>query len=143
MTDIWHVDIKCGFQALYLDWADVVGETGDHDSLPGLDALSRSNVMLAADVIYDHSVIPRLVRLIKFFLESQPFTSSPKTVLLAATLRNASSLELLMSELTHCRIAATLIASGQDCENLPKLFSTTFVQPRSDVRIYALHWIPP
>ena len=133
---------KCQFEALHLDWAEAANGNGDHVGFPGLEALLRSNLLLAVDVIYDRSVIPCLVRLIQLFLESQDCSPSTlKTVLFAATLRNASSLELFETELAHCGIAMTLVASGQDCENLPKLFPTKFVQPRTDVRIFTLQCI--
>jgi predicted nicotinamide N-methyase len=137
-------------KVMHLDWNDVViaasrtrneNEGKDETTMipPGLTAVANANVLLAADVIYDGSVVPSLVRLIHYFFESQSLSiARPKNVLFAATLRHQSSMELLEKELASRQMTLNLLASGQDCDELPRLFPTKFVQPRSDVRIYSI-----
>lgn len=147
------------FEALYLDWDDTGGGAhGDGQgtaSQHGLAAVADATVLLAADVVYDVTVIPSLVRLLRFFLESPPDTDGesttprpPRTALLAATVRNRESLARLLQLLAAHGIAArTLVAASSPPSSSldadlgaagPRLVATRFVQPRSDVHIYAL-----
>ncbi|GKZ01221.1 hypothetical protein MPSEU_001073400 [Mayamaea pseudoterrestris] len=140
------------FEALHLDWSEIDSlpvasnsifhETGN--SLPmmslGLKAVKEANVLLAADVIYDACVIPSLVRVMQSFFKSPTGrnTKQPKTALFAATLRNKASLNLFRRELVDVGLSLEILFTGQECERLPPLFPTKFVQPRRDVQIYRI-----
>lgn len=126
-------------EALYLDWTEFHENVtiGDPPStIPGLAAVANASVLLAADVIYDRSAIPHLAEVVRVFLQSAG--SSPKIALFALTMRNANTFKLFEEELVRRGISSEMVQSGDQCDDLPRLFHTYFVQPRSDVRITSL-----
>jgi predicted nicotinamide N-methyase len=130
----------------YLDWNAYGDESNrqpearlplDDRLLPSCKALSEAEVLLAADVAYDSSVISCLAQTIRTFLTVDS-SVEPKQVLLAKNLRNEQTSNLLETELTNVGIRSRVLATGHACEQLPLIFPTKFVQPRSDIRICSL-----
>lgn len=129
----------------FLDWEFCCSDQGSTlvDS-EGVEALTRSSVLLAADVAYDETVIPCLVETIRFFMLSESLSSatpsSARLVLLAMTLRSKSTFEAFISQVQKYEtdMSIDLVADGKDCGCQPLVFPTHFVQPRSDVLIYAV-----
>mmetsp|Transcript_14223 Transcript_14223/g.34301 ORF Transcript_14223/g.34301 Transcript_14223/m.34301 type:complete len:477 (+) Transcript_14223:86-1516(+) len=61
-----------------------------------------------------------------------------KVAIFAITRRNMNSFHLLLDRLSVHGIHCTWLADGVDCDALPRLIESTFVQPRKDVQIAKL-----
>jgi len=88
-----------------------------------------SDVLIAADVVYDRSVIPPLISVVRRHL-----TGPSKTAIMATTFRNANTFALFEKEIQSKGITVKF-ASSEDLNNMPSIFPCYFSQPRSDVRI--------
>lgn len=130
----------------YLDWNAYGDDTNrqpearlplDDRVLPSCKALSEADILLAADVAYDSSVIGCLAQTIRMFLTVDSSGGS-KQALFAKNLRNKDTSNLLERELANVGIRSRVLATGHACEQLPLIFPTKFVQPRSDIRICSL-----
>jgi predicted nicotinamide N-methyase len=130
----------------YLDWCAYADESNrqpeaslplDNQLLPSYKALSEADVLLAADVAYDWSVIGPLAQIIRIFLTSDT-SGGLKRALFVTILRNKQTFKLLERELANVGIGSRVLATGHACEQLPHTFPTNFVQPRSDIRICSL-----
>jgi predicted nicotinamide N-methyase len=120
----------------YLDWDDYGAEEAPEiprADLPIALAMEAGDILLAADVAYDRSVIPSLVRTVHRFL--QP---GRKVAIFATTRRNLETFRLLKDEIHSHGISSRVIATGHDCERLEMLFPKKFHQARKDVEIWAL-----
>jgi hypothetical protein len=100
-----------------------------------MDAFSRSEILIAADVIYDTTVIDCLVLVVKAFLLDAP---TLKQAIFAITKRNMSSFHLFLEKVREHDIICTWLASGTDCDSLPRFFDCSFSQERCDVQIARL-----
>jgi predicted nicotinamide N-methyase len=130
----------------YLDWSTYGDESSrqlearlqlDDRPLPSYKALSEADVLIAADVAYDWSVIGCLVQIVRIFLTIDS-SGGPKLALFTTILRNKQTFELLERELANVGIRSRVLATGHACEQLPLTFPTKFVQPRSDIKICSL-----
>lgn len=127
--------ISCG----YLEW-EAFGdfqEKSDPRLQKSCEMIARANLLIAADVIYDVSAIPGLVKTFKrFFLEKD--TNDHKEVILASTMRRRETFAVLQEELKKEGMFCRLKVDGNYCARLRIAFPMNFVQPRKDVSIYAL-----
>ena len=119
----------------YLEWSEFC-----HDHLVSEDRCSRkefvdADVLIAADVTYDVSVIEFLVNVIHSFLVTNPLK---KEVIFAITRRNMETFKIFLRHLENKKVCCDWIASGRDCDDLPNMFKCKFNQSRSDVRIASL-----
>ena len=123
----------------YLDWYDYEdeGPLDDRLVLPSFEALSNADILLTADVAYDWSATSCLAKTIRRFLTTNS-SEAPKRVLFATILRSKKSFELFEREIASIGIKSRVLATGSDCDNLPVVFPTNFVQPRNDIRIFSL-----
>jgi predicted nicotinamide N-methyase len=133
----------------YLDWSAYADESNrqpearlplDDQLLPSCRAFSEADVLLAADVAYDCSVIGSLARIVRIFLTID-ISGGPKRTkraLFVTILRNKQTFTLLERELANVGIESRVLATGHACEQLPLTFPTKFIQPRSDIRICSL-----
>jgi hypothetical protein len=96
---------------------------------------TEADILIAADVTYDVSVIECLVTVIHAFLLSDP---KEKEVILAITRRNLATFKVFLQHLKNYNIFLEWILDGNDCKNLPKVFKSKFHQSRFDVRIASL-----
>lgn len=129
--------ISCG----YLEW-EAFGdfqEKSDPRLQLSCELIAQANLLIAADVIYDVSAIPALVKTFKRFLLENPQVA--KEILLASTMRRQETFAILQQELIKERMGCRLQVDGTYCSKLPLLFPMNFVQPRSDVKIFALSMI--
>ncbi len=100
---------------------------------------SNADVLIAADVVYDRSVIPQLVQVVKSLLTSSSSSSknkSEKVAIFATTFRNADTFALFENELEKCDddICCDYVDSD-GIDKLPNIFPCYHQQPRSHVRI--------
>jgi hypothetical protein len=116
-------------------------------SLVAPSELLKSDVLIAADVIYDISVVESLVSIIRHFLaggdnnnkaSSVDDDRTDKQAIFALTKRNIKSFETFLDNLHQYGISCQWLARGSDWDNLPRIFRCNFVQPRFDVYIAAL-----
>jgi hypothetical protein len=114
-------------------------------SLVAPSELLKSDVLIAADVIYDVSVVESLVSIIRHFLASGDNDKAStvdnrtdKQAIFALTKRNIKSFETFLDHLHQYGISCQWLARGSDWDNLPRIFRCNFVQPRFDVYIAAL-----
>jgi predicted nicotinamide N-methyase len=108
-------------------------------------AFQRADVMIAADVIYDTTVLDGLVRVVRKFLmmgsqtlPSDSINNTEKVAFFAITQRNIESFNLFIQKVEVYGISCTWLADGDDCDSLPSIVESTFSQPRKDVRIAQL-----
>lgn len=119
----------------YLEWEAYAN--GDEEDVvttksgSSVDYLKKAQVLLAADVIYDVTVLPCLAKTVRRF-----FTlGREKIAIFASTLRDESTLEALERELNQIGISCQYVESKEMLE-LPHIFPCYFLlQPRTDVRI--------
>jgi predicted nicotinamide N-methyase len=76
-------------EVAHLDWEEI----GCSKSIAGCSSLSSGDLLLAADVVYDVSVIPHLVKVVKLFLLS----AAGKLALFATTFRNEKTFTLFIT----------------------------------------------
>jgi len=140
-------DMDSLITAEYLEWSAYGDKLDDnHDLEHSLEAqvsskeveLARADVLLAADVCYDHSIIGSLVRTVRRFLTHSRKKFPNKLAIFATTIRSKATFDLFQKEVKSHGISIQLLKSGLDCNNLPLVFPMNFVQPRSDVMIYSL-----
>jgi hypothetical protein len=107
----------------------------DVASIESVDTFAATDLLIAADVIYDHSVIESLVIVVRNFLKDYP---SKRQAIFALTKRNMATFQVFLEHLQRHEISCEWLARGPDCEKLPRVFPCNFVQPRSDVCIASL-----
>lgn len=124
----------------YLDWEEygcesesppTNNDSPSQSAQNSTDALSRAQILLAADVVYDFSVIPCLSRTVRRFLSSDP---KEKVAIFATTIRNKRT----FTEFEQCLLENGIICNyveSDSLERVPFVFPVYHVQPRSDVRI--------
>lgn len=94
-----------------------------------LQLARSSDVMIAADVVYDRCVIPALISVVRRHL-----CHPTKLAIFATTLRNADTFTIFENSLRSNGISVTY-ACSEDLNKMPTFFPCYFSQPRSDVRI--------
>lgn len=98
-----------------------------------INALSTADVLLAADVVYDHDPIPALVATTSIFLSGQKEVDGYERVaIFATTFRNKDTFALFERELEEKGIVCTY---DQSSDNWPNVFPCYVNQPRTDVRV--------
>mmetsp|Transcript_12804 Transcript_12804/g.20614 ORF Transcript_12804/g.20614 Transcript_12804/m.20614 type:complete len:112 (+) Transcript_12804:715-1050(+) len=95
-----------------------------------MSAFRHADVLIAADVIYDITVIDSLVLVVKSFLEQDP---RAKQTIFAITKRNMASFELFLNKIREHGINCSWLT--KNCASLPKVFECTFTQDRFDVQV--------
>eukprot|EP00980_Cylindrotheca_fusiformis_P009369 scaffold2047_cov129-Cylindrotheca_fusiformis.AAC.48 len=128
---------KCSVTQGYLEWSDFIKKVNDAKCSP-TNTFTEADVLIAADVIYDVSVIDYLVAIIQNFLSVD---RQEKEVILGVTQRNLATFNTFLETLRNYNISSEWIADGNDCNNLPRIFNCKFNQSRSDVRIASLKLI--
>lgn len=111
------------------------GNVEDAALIESVDKFGATDLLIAADVIYDHSVIESLVIVVRSFLKDFP---SKRQAIFALTKRNVATFQVFLEHLERHDISCEWLACGPDCEKLPRVFPCKFVQPRSDVCIASL-----
>jgi len=131
---------KARISARTLDWTwfDPDNDTNPENATIVENAktmLEESDVLLAADVAYDPSVLGSLANTIKYFLSSHTPSKElqPKLALLATTRRNLKTFQLLEQELTERGIIIERVHAIPNSFKDHVLFPSHFHQPRSDV----------
>lgn len=160
------------FEQGYLEWDDFISINQDEESkrnkecfTPTIKCIDTQNgkyisflqsyndsfsiainadVLIAADVVYDRSVIPQLVQVVKTLLTTSMTTKSSTTAtspkekiaIFATTFRNADTFALFENELKRCsnEIVCKYV-DREDLDSIPLIFPCYFQQPRSHVRI--------
>lgn len=122
----------------YLEWSEFVDcKRKEETSFCNVE-FNTADILIAADVTYDVSVIESLVAVIQSFLLNDP---DNKEVIFAITKRNLNTFDLFLEQLKRYQVTSNWIASGEECERLPRICSCNFNQPRSDVQIARLQLI--
>ena len=95
----------------------------------------NADVLMAADVVYDRSVIPQLIKVVRNILVSSS-ADKEKIAIFATTYRNADTFALFLRELQMCsdEIECNFIENDV-LESMPYIFPCYYKQPRSHVRI--------
>ncbi|KAG7361443.1 lysine methyltransferase [Nitzschia inconspicua] len=123
----------------YLEWESFAHPTGltvnEMNDDPAMVSFQRAQVLIAADVLYDVSVIDSLVLVVKRFLTQQS-NRQRKEVIFAITRRNMNTFNLFLDHLRGHGIHCTYLAKS--CENLIKMFPCNFFQGREDVQVAQL-----
>lgn len=99
-----------------------------------IEALSKADVLLAADVIYDVNSIPDLIATVSKFLSQTIMHSDgidERVAIFASTYRNENTFALFEKELEEKNIVFVY----HSLEDLPNIFPCYFNQPRSDIRV--------
>lgn len=100
---------------------------------------ANADVLIAADVVYDRSVIPQLVQVVKSLLNSSSISSprkKGKIAIFATTFRNAETFAIFEEELAACSDEINCdYVDEKDLESMPYIFPCYFQQPRRHVRI--------
>ncbi len=103
----------------FLDWCQVA--EANNESSPLLQRLASIDVILAADVIYDVTVVPQLVTTVRKFMESGPSPKS-KVAYFATTYRNEKTFQVFTKELEKASIHSTLIHLSPDYHIFPAFY---------------------
>ena len=114
---------------------DSDGHTSDSPWANSIEALSKADVLLAADVVYDTNCIPDLVSTVCRFLGQPNHNmdgSGGRTAIFATTFRNKNTFAIFAKELKDQNIVC---AYAESLENLPNIFPCYWNQPRADVRV--------
>ncbi|KAL9178608.1 hypothetical protein ACHAXT_001946 [Thalassiosira profunda] len=106
-----------------------VGNASEPPWANSVEALSKADVLIAADVVYDPAVVPDLVATVSRFLGAN---DNERSAIFATTFRNKDTFALFKRELDGKDIICTYDNSLDD---LPDIFPCYFNQPRSDVRV--------
>lgn len=150
-TDTCHGSVV----AAHLDWNDYGNidndtdndDTGNHYHLAHPDAtlieqeMTKANLLIAADVAYDTTVLPALAKTVKRFLTTTTTThklhQQSKRALFATTRRNAATFQQLQDLLVK--------QQGLTCQTVTPetpppaiLFPTKFHQARHEVALWQL-----
>jgi len=112
---------------------DAKGHVLGHPWEDSMKALSKADVLLAADVVYDISCIPDLVGTVYKFLDMAVESDEmvERVAIFATTYRNKNTFALFETELD----AKNIICKYYSTNDLPTIFPCYFNQPRSDVRV--------
>ena len=111
---------------------ETVIDASEHTSI---QALSKANVLLAADVVYDVDCIPDLVSTVsKFLSQSKGAEDDEKIAIFATTFRNKSTFNLFEEELEKNNVLCAYYDQSM-IDELPNIFPCYWNQPRTDVRI--------
>lgn len=99
---------------------------------PGISmALAKSaDVLIAADVVYDRSVLPALASCVSKFLSE----SQNRQAIFATTYRNENTFSLFEAKLKNEGIKVSYVPKNH-IEDMNHIFPCYFDQPRTDVRI--------
>lgn len=134
----------CPVTSGHLEWEEYADNMNDDESSNEIcakvssihqpDPLSRSlartsDVLIAADAVYDRSVIPPLISVVR-----QHLNDPSKVAIFATTFRNATTFALFEKEIQSKGITVKS-ASSDDLNKMPFIFPCYISQPRSDVRI--------
>ena len=106
----------------------------NHPWADSLDALSRANILLAADLVYDVACIPDLVATVcKFLSQTQqsPDDDNERVAIFATTFRNKDTFALFEKELEE----RSITCEYHSIDGLPNIFPCYWNQPRTDVRV--------
>jgi hypothetical protein len=132
----------------YLEWESfAISEFKERTEIqtspdPTMVAFQKAQILIAADVIYDVSVIDKLVLVVKSFLtQSSQEPQEPKEAILAITKRKMSSFHLFLERVANHGICCEYLSTN--CDNLPKIFFCNFPQGRKDVQIARLYFPTP
>lgn len=108
-------------------------DTSEHTSI---QALSKANVLLAADVVYDIDCIPDLVSTVCKFLSQRKAADGDDEAIaiFATTYRNKSTFNLFEEELEKQNVGCAYYDQSM-IDDLPNIFPCYWNQPRTDVRI--------
>mmetsp|Transcript_17562 Transcript_17562/g.33305 ORF Transcript_17562/g.33305 Transcript_17562/m.33305 type:complete len:418 (+) Transcript_17562:48-1301(+) len=90
----------------------------------------NADVLIAADVVYNHSQIPTVVSCVTTFLSG----SRNKLAIFATTYRNEKTFNFFEEKLKNEGIKICYVPTSQ-IENMINMFPCYFDQPRTDVRI--------
>jgi Putative methyltransferase. len=94
-------------------------------------ALAKSaDVLIAADVVYDRSVLPALASCVSKFLSE----SQNRQAIFATTYRNENTFNLFEAKLKNEGIKVSYVPKNH-IEDMTHIFPCYFDQPRTDVRI--------
>ena len=93
-------------------------------------SLTDTDVLIAADVVYDVNELPSLVKTVFRLLTS----GQGKIAIFATTLRNRNTFLKFQTLLSQSKIVCSTIPS-QQIDTLPIIFPCYEDQPRSDVQI--------
>lgn len=129
----------------YLEWTECAEGDNHENSRRAISTsepfqFSNAEVLLAADVIYDASQIPSLVRSVKVLLSSGSgddtidAAEEKRKAIFATTFRNGKTFALFTSELRREGISSNYVEK-KSIASLPDIFPCYFTQPRSDIRI--------
>ena len=100
-----------------------------------IEAISKADVLLAADVVYDRNCISDLVSTVCKFLSQTNLSSEDnghRIAIFATTFRNKDTFALFEKELENHNIVCSYDYS---LEELPNIFPCYWNQPRADVRV--------
>jgi len=103
----------------------------DASEQSSIEAISKADVLLAADVVYDVNCIPDLVSTVSKFL-NQAGGGSERIAIFATTYRNERTFSIFENQLEKHQIVCEYEHS---LEHLPNIFPCYWNQSRSDVRV--------
>lgn len=116
---------------------DIIIDTSEHSSI---QALSKSNVLLAADVVYDVACIPDLISTVcKFLSQSKAADDDERIAIAATTYRNKSTFNLFEEELEKHNVVCAYCDQSM-IVSMPNIFPCYWNQPRTDVRICTMRF---
>ena len=104
-------------------------ELKDASELASIKAISKADVLLAADVVYDVDFIPDLVSTVSKFLNQ---AGNERIAIFATTYRNEKTFSIFERQLEKHQIVCVYEHS---LEHLPNIFPCYWNQSRSDVRV--------
>ena len=112
-------------------------QSNDYPWANSSEAISKADVLLAADVVYDRNCIPDLVSTVcKFLSQTNHLDDSEgnahRIAIFATTFRNKDTFALFEKELENHNIVC---AYDHSLEELPNIFPCYWNQPRADVRV--------
>jgi predicted nicotinamide N-methyase len=125
----------------YFDWScmEISGHQAHVESLTNV--FDGTDVLVAADVIYDVANLKHLVSAVHCFLEKAPDT---RHAIFGITKRNMKTFDTFIELLLARGIVCDFRTTGEDHHHLPLLFPCKFNQVRTDVRIafLSMSWVP-
>lgn len=111
---------------------EIDGHHCDYPWASSIEALTKANVLLAADVIYLVNSIPDLVATVSKFLTQEGNGDDERMAIFAVTFRKKNTFALFEKELEEHKIVCSYDSSIED---LPNIFPCYWNQPRTDVRV--------
>ena len=138
---------KFSYNKGYLEWnAFARGDVKENDVelteanlRDNINALSNSDLLIAADVVYDITDLESLVSVVSYFLKR---SRGSKQAIFAITKRNMKTFNAFLGHLETLGISRTWLADCKKCGELPVLFPHNFNQPRSHICIASLTYSP-